>query len=210
MRRIFLAHVPSVRNVLAWLASWHVGFRCSGAPVLRPEVLVAMAAGFVGVSKPKCRDIGWVAQNKRRGLWKCWFKSAEQAARWLAKQLGVPVSSLARTACKKTPALVESRVHGVVAKKRPGGRVLWETRVEGQPRRSFASHADAVRVVARARRVSAKSLAKKRPTRLHSRRQFQKAFRVFKKYVPGDLMHTRQQEVECERQFKQELCHAWV
>ncbi len=219
MRRICLAHAPSARQrlglsilVLArrvpefWgqgrvPAFW--GRQSSG-------VLVAMAVGYVGVSKPKCRAIGWVAQNKRRGLWKSGFKSAKQAATWLAKQLGVRLSSLVRTACTKTPALAESRVHGVVAKKRPGGRVLWETRVEGQPRRSFASHADAVRVVARARRVNARSLAKKGPTRLHSRRQFQKAYRVFKKYVPGDLMHTRQQEVKCERQFKQELCHTCV
>ena len=105
---------------------------------------------------------------------------------------------------EKSPALAMSRFQGVVAKRRAAGRILWETRLQGQPRRSFASQAEAVRVVARSRRVLARSLAKE-PTRLHARRQFQAAYRVFKKYVPGDLQHTREQEVECKWQFKQEF-----
>lgn len=210
MHAPYLPCTCAICPTASWLGQH---FSTSGSGVLgsgQSSGVLAMTVSYVGVSKPNCRAIGWVAQNKRRGLWKSKFKNAEQAATWLAKQLGVRLSSLARTACKKTPALAESRVHGVVAKKRPRRRVLWETRVEGQPRRSFASPEAALRVVARARRVNARSLAKKRPTRLHSRRQFQKAYRVFKKYVPGDLMHTRQQEVECEQQFKRELCHTWV
>ncbi len=208
MRRIFLAHVPPVRGELAQDSGTScggvLGFRRSG---LSSGVPVAMAAAFVGVSRPKYRRRGWIAQDKALGLWKSGFPRAEEAARWLAKQRKVPMQSLARVARKKTPtpALVVSLFHGVVGRRRAGGGVLWETRVKGQPRRSFASQAEAAREVARARGVPVRSLAKK-PTRLHSRRQFQAAYRVFKKYVPGDLMHTRAQEVECKRQFKQELC----
>jgi len=172
--------------------------------------LRVMLVRFVGVTRPQYRNRGWVAQHRGSGVWKGGFQSAEQAARWLAKQLGTRPSSLATLARTKPrtklPMLTPSRYRGVVVKRRSGGRILWEARVKGKVLRSFVSEEAAAAAVARSRRVSVASLA--RPTgftRLHARRVFKASYPVFKKYLPGDLQHSREQEVQCQRQFRQEL-----
>jgi hypothetical protein len=38
-----------------------------------------------------------------------------------------------------------------------------------------------------------------------ARQIFKAAYQVFKGYVPGDLQHTRQQERQYQRWFKQEI-----
>lgn len=131
---------------------------------------------------------------------------------WLAKELGWRLQSLVKTKkqCSGVPASVAARFQGVVPKVRDGGRILWEARVKGQPRRSFASEKAAAQAVARARGCAVKRLLRTSTfTRLRARQVFKASYPVFKKYLPGDLLHTRKHEVQCKQQFKEEFWTFW-
>ena len=42
------------------------------------------------------KDIGWIAQQKKSGFYKARFSSPDEAAAWLAGQMGVSKESLRR------------------------------------------------------------------------------------------------------------------
>jgi len=95
--------------------------------------------------------------------------------------------------------LMVSSYHGVVA-----ARGRWEARVDGQTRGRFDSEVLAARCVAKHRGVTVKSLKRSVPPRV-ARRMFVAAYKVFRKYRPGDYESMVQQEMDAARMFQQVL-----
>ena len=148
-------------------------------------------AGFKGVTR--ClrhgQHVRWLAQSKPHGLWKHGFQTRLAAAEWLAKQLRVSVSHLARGAKGRlgcpSPHLAVSAFHGVIARQRAGHAPYFEARVVGS---CHATALAAARVVAKKHRTTIKKLMKKEPlTPRIARQVFKASYHVFRSYVPGDL-----------------------
>jgi len=184
--------------------------RCRVAGSVGLCSMVAWRSPYVGVTKPRCRALGWVAQNRRHRFWKCGFESPGKAAVWLARQLGVKRSSLKREGRGPRKAFVMSSHLGVVPRFRGrlGKRVVWEARADQKAVGSFTTEHAAVAAVARVLGVPASKLKRKDTfTVKHARTLFMATYRVFNAYVPGDLECLRRQERECTLAFQKD---PWV
>lgn len=168
-----------------------------------------MKSVYAGVSKPGYRERGWVAQNKKAGLWKGGFDSEEEAASWLARALGLSRRSLLRS--DEGPAarqrFVVSRFRGVVRRSRPQGD-LWEARgAHGKYVGTYTSERAAAKAVARVLGVPVSKLQRKEPfTRRAACAVFRASYKTFRRYMPGDLQHLYQQESKCQAVFQKETC----
>ena len=173
-----------------------------------------MASRYRGVTRPtiKGKIRGWVAQSKVAGVWRSGFTSQEQAAEWLASKLGVKKASLRKARHVVVPETYGmSRYIGVVPHRhtRDGTR-RWAARVPGHWLGTFGCQTEAARAVARQLGVRLRTLLRKNMfSAKHARKVFKAAYRVFHAYIPGDLKHTRLQEVRCRIIFqKDSRCQA--
>ena len=165
---------------------------------------------YVGITRPlhHGKPVGWIAQCKRPRLWRSGFKTQAAAAQWLAKMLRKRVGALRRKT--KGPhgphqELGVSYYRGVVPIRRgAGGQCLWLARARRRHLGTFSSQAAAAAAVAKALGVTVKTLRKGMSAN-RARQVFRAAYRAFKGYRPGDLEHTRKQEVVYQRLFKQDL-----
>ena len=169
-----------------------------------------MASRYRGVTQPRIRGQRfWLAQSWQPRLWKSGFSTEDEAAEWLAKALGVRKRSLLRVPASPRSQvrkeLVLSHFHGVVPRHRPHG-VLWEARRPGSiPLGGYSSELEAAKALAGVLGVPVEKLKRKGVlTRNVARRVFKAAYRVFKKYVPGDLEKTSQCEITCQAAFKKD------
>jgi len=167
---------------------------------------------YVGVTRLLIhgKSVGWLAQSKRAGTWQAGFKTQAAAAKWLAKKLqvkpsGLRRSRLARNRGARPEECGVSYYRGVIPKGRGAdGQCHWEARARGRSLGTFRHQAAAAQAVARTSRTSVQSLRKTMSAK-RARQIFKAAYQVFKGYVPGDLQHTRQQERQYQRWFKQEI-----
>ena len=165
-----------------------------------------MAPRYVGVTHPKSRT-GWVAQHASPRLFKSGFATEEQAAKWLAKTLRVRQSSLLRFRRSRVRRqLVLSNFRGVVRRCRPQKSVLWEARRPGGVLLgTYSSELHAAKALARVLGVPVSSLRRKAVlTRRIARQLFIAAYRVFKKYIPGDVEKTCEHERKYRTALKQD------
>ena len=166
-----------------------------------------MAPRYVGVTHPKSRT-GWVAQHASPRLFKSGFATEEQAAKWLAKTLRVRQSSLLRVRRSRVRRqLVLSNFRGVVRRCRPQKKsVLWEARRPGGVLLgTYSSELHAAKALARVLGVPVSSLRRKAVlTRRIARQLFIAAYRVFKKYIPGDVEKTCEHERKYRTALKQD------
>ena len=170
---------------------------------------------YLGVTCPRIKGKarGWVAQSKVAGVWRSGFASQEQAAAWLASMLRVKKASLRRSTSKRCSPPIHcamSSFKGVVPHRHTkDGAHRWAARVHGRWLGTFGSQVEAANVVARELGVSRRKLLRKTPFSAKRARQvFRAAFRVFRRYVPGDLRISRLQEHQCRRAFLQDCAHA--
>lgn len=177
--------------------------------------MVVATSLYVGVSKPRYRSRGWVAQKKSVGVWRGGFETQEEAAAWLAKALGVSRPALLRTSGfssvtsakkRKHHQMVVSQYRGVVHRRRLGCSDAWEARgAHNTYIGTFASEKDAAAAVARVLGVRVSKLKRKQPfTRRAACALFRASYKVFRRYQPGDLQHLYLQESACEAVFRKE------
>ena len=161
-----------------------------------------------GVSRPlyrgRCR--GWLAQNKAAKLWRLGFRTQKQARDWLAAKLGVAPMSLKRSAASgRQGGTLTSKYRGVWGRSTTQGGVSWYVRIKSRHHPgAFDSELAAARFLSKATGSTAKAIRKTTTcTRKRTRDQFAAAYRVFKKYNPGDLVTTK--ELENSVAMKKEL-----
>ena len=88
------------------------------------------------------------------------------------------------------------------------GAQRWAARVRGRWLGTFETQEVAASVVAKHLGVSRRSLKRTDDfSGNFARRVFRCAYKVFRGYVPGDLKHTRLQEVQCRKEFDKDLPH---
>ena len=168
---------------------------------------------YRGVTRPPGWTRGWVAQARRAKLWKCGFASAKKAAEWLACNLGVPLEALIRRAVcvqRGVPTGCATSAYRYVIPHRhtQDGCRRWGVRVNGLWLGTFGGQEAAASAAAAHLGVRRKSLKRKEAfSAKRAREVFRAAYQVFSGYIPGDLQHTRLQEVRCRRAFQQDL--AW-
>ena len=165
---------------------------------------------YRGVTRPSGWKRGWIAQSRSANLWQCGFASPKQAAAWLASNLGVPLQALSRGAVRRVPTSCATSAYSCVIPHRHtrDGSRRWVVRVNGRWLGTFGSQEAGASVAARHLGVRRSSLRRKDAfSAKRAREGFRAAYQVFSGYVPGDLQHTRLQEVRCRRAFRQDL--AW-
>ena len=168
----------------------------------------AMPLRYAGVTRPLVRGKRcWVAQQRSPRIWKACFQSQNAAARWLASQLGVELSTLKHDSSGVLKRLPAARYHGVVVRIKRGRGALFEARAGGCLLKTCSSELAAARAVAKACGTTVKKLRKKDAevfTKKLARSVFAATCSVFGKYHPGDLQHLELQETSCKTVFREE------
>ena len=158
---------------------------------------------YRGVSRPGDGALGWVAQRKGH-CYAARFESEKAAARWLARRLGVSVSSLrwewrGRDSGGSNSCHISSH-HGVVYH-----RGCWEARGPGSVVLGyFGTEQAAVARVMKDRKVKKKSLVKRDFSRRVLRSHFKVKHRIFGDYIPGDVQCMYEQESKNAHIYKQD------
>ena len=155
---------------------------------------------------------GWLAQKWGVGS-RARFPTDIAAAKWLAKQMKVPLQSLQLLESKSGDKEKVSGRQGVSA---PHGKLLfssyrgvvysrgrWLARFRNQIVGRFDSQIIAGQCVARHRRVKVKTLKKELPSNL-CKKIFVSAYSVFRDYVPGDYHSMVEHELESSVIYQQE------
>ena len=138
------------------------------------------------VSHPRIRGVscGWVAQKRGVG-YRARFDSQLKAAKWIADLLEVSVASLRiKPVGVKAPATLKFSKHAGVTYDR--GR--WIARMDGGAKLlgRFGTEFEAALAVAAATGSGVRVLKKSGIPKYLAKRLFVAAYRVFRKYVPGD------------------------
>ena len=160
---------------------------------------------YRGVSRPKYkgRVRGWLAQDRKAHLWKIGFATQEGARDWLAGALGVSPSSLAKSggSGRSGRTCVTSTYRGVFGRTTRRGVLRWYVRANGKHLAgSFSTEVAAARFRSQATCSRAKVTKHTTQTRKRARDMFIAAYAVFKSYMPGDLVATREQESDSAMQ----------
>lgn len=151
---------------------------------------------FRGVTRPGDGSLGWVAQ-KRGVCYAARFTSEASAAKWLAGQLGVSVSSLRWPGSDKH--IVQESFRGVVYHSG-----CWEARLAGGVVAGyFSSQEEALRQVMRKTGMKKKQLRNKEFSKKMLRARFKCMHRIFGSYEPGDVRTLYAHESKSARIFRQ-------
>jgi hypothetical protein len=153
-------------------------------------------ADFGGLTRPGDGSLGWVAQ-KRGVCYAARFTSEASAAKWLAGQLGVSVSSLRWPGSDKH--IVQESFRGVVYHSG-----CWEARLAGGVVAGyFSSQEEALRQVMRKTGMKKKQLRNKEFSKKMLRARFKCMHRIFGSYEPGDVRTLYAHESKSARIFLQ-------
>ena len=172
---------------------------------------------YWGVSWVKYRGHwSWLAQRHGHGgkrFWRVGFDSEDKAAKWLAKQMAVPLSSLR----KSGPSVVTTSVFRGVVLKQSSSRspMRYVAQVgSGEYLGTFATEMQAAKAVARRRGVGVKKLRRKAVSGrrgsstiisgVRARALFRATYPHFKSYAPGDYEHMMELEDRVGRHFKKD------
>ena len=198
-----------------WYGAWHVALRwlvaediwlSSGVWVCVVPMSGDSVVQYRYVSHPRIRGVscGWVAQ-KRSVCYRARFDTQLQAAKWIANLLGVSVASLRIKPVvgvkKKAPAatLKFSKHAGVTY-----DRGRWIARGAGTELLGrYGTEFEAACAVAAATGVGVKALKKKGLPKYLAKNLFKAAYRVFRKYVPGDYDNMVAHEKLSVKMFQQ-------
>ena len=163
---------------------------------------MSKATQYKYVSNPSIRGVsrGWLAQ-KRGVAYRARFTSQMKAARWIAGRLGVSVTSL-RIDSGGVRACADLKVSKHAGVTHSRGR--WIARAKGKVLGHYATEQAAANAVAKALRVGVGALKRRRgiPKYL-AKRLFLVAYRIFRKYVPGDYDSMIAQETRGAHMFRQ-------
>ena len=153
---------------------------------------------YRGVSRPGDGSLGWVAQKKGY-CYAARFESAEHAARWLARRLGVPVSALLREKVERDREAAVS-YRGVVYHSG-----CWEARVAGTVKGYYGTQQAALKKVLRETGRTKKQLIRKQGFSVSTlRTRFQCKHRIFGSYEPGDVKSMYEHESKYARVYRQD------
>lgn len=153
---------------------------------------------YRGVSRPGDGALGWVAQRKGY-CYAARFESEEHAARWLARRLGVPVSSLLRENFERDREAAVS-YRGVVYHSG-----CWEARVASTVRGYYGTQQEALRKVMRETGKTKKQLIRKQGFSMPTlRTRFRCKHRIFGSYEPGDVKCMYEHETKYARVYRQD------
>ena len=156
----------------------------------------------------------WLAQKNNGSirLWKTGFENEDQAAQWLAKKLGVTLTSLRKSS---SSLIATSSYKGVVPVQRSSRSCLrWVAQHAGKYIGTFDTEQAAVKAVARRSTQSPRSLRRRqhhgsgsRGVRIsapRARALFKAAYPAFKTYVAGDYASMMDIEITAGRAFHKE------
>ena len=157
---------------------------------------------YQGVSKPGDGALGWVAQRKGC-CYAARFRSEQQAAQWLARRLGVSVSSLRR---KTRPVAADRDREAQVSYR---GVVYhsgcWEARVAGVVLGYYGTQREAIKKVMKETRQTEKQLLRKKGfSRSTLQARFRCKHRIFGSYEPSDIRSMYEHESEHARIYRQD------
>ena len=146
---------------------------------------------------------GWLAQCMAAGVYRSRFASQQEAVAWLAKELRVTPASLKRSSTPR-PFSPLSLYRGVVYHG-SRGTARWEGRFQNETIGSFKCQHSAARAVAKRAGVRVCKLLKKSPvTNAFAIKHFATTYKVFAKYMPGDLQSMAEHEKMSKAMFAQE------
>jgi len=137
------------------------------------------------------------------GVYQSRFASQQEAVAWLAKKLRVTPASLKRSSTPR-PHLPLSLYRGVVYHG-SRGTARWEGRFQNETIGTFKCQHSAARAVAKRAGVRVCKLKKKSPvTNVFAIKHFATTYKVFAKYMPGDLQSMAEHEKMSKAMFAQE------
>jgi hypothetical protein len=136
---------------------------------------------YVSFSKSACREQGTYVAQRRGEFWKAGFQSAPSAARWVARQMGVPLTQIVRLSAQKN----QTRYKHI--SRRSDGR--WGSHVHRAGINETSSNLrELVKKVCAKLRVTRKQLVFSPPKKLRSfEARFKALEQVFKGKLPKDL-----------------------
>ena len=154
---------------------------------------------YRGVSRPGNGALGWVAQRKGC-CYAARFTSEVRAAQWLARRLGVSVSSLRRM---KLPG---AEREGKLSYRRVVFHSgCWEARAAGGAVLGyFGTQKEALARVMKETRQTEKQLRRKDFSMATLRARFKGRHRIFRQYVPGDVQAMYDHESKSACMYKED------